>query len=165
MSFTYETESDNKLPFLDILVTRGNTFTTNIYRKPTFSGLYTNFHSFLPENYKTGLVLTLLFRIYTACSDWSKIHAEIIKLRNIMLRNNYPSSFKLFVNRLFLAKRIAVPTVPGKVISFTIPFMGIDSLKIRGKLIRHVKTYFPFCKIQVMFNSGNRLGSFFPLQR
>ena len=39
--------------------------------------------------------------------------------------------------------------------------MGIDSLKIRGKLIRLVKTYFPFCKIQVMFNSGNRLDSFF----
>ena len=86
-------ESDNKLPFLDILVTRGNTITTNIYRKPTFSGLYTNFHSFFPENYKTGLVLTLLFRIYTVYSDWSKIHAEIIKLRTIMLKNNYPSSF------------------------------------------------------------------------
>ena len=91
--------------------------------KPIFSGLYTNFHSFLPENYKTGLVLTLLFIIYTVCSDWSKIHAEIIKLMTIMLKNNYPSSFtnypssftnypssftdrciKLFVNRLILAK-------------------------------------------------------------
>ena len=114
MSFTNETEIDNKLPFLDILVTRGNTFTTNIYRKPTFGGLYTNFHRSLPENYKTGLVLTLLFSIYTVCSDWSKIHAEIIKLRSIMLKNNYPSSFtdhciKLFVNRLFLAKKLQFP--------------------------------------------------------
>ena len=82
------------------------------------------------------------------------------------LLRHYPSSFtdrciKLFVNRLFLAKIIAVPTVPRKVISFSIPFMGIDSLKIRDKLIRLVKIYFPFCKIQVMFNSGNRLGRFF----
>ena len=60
-----------------------------------------------------------------------------------------------------MAKNIAVPTVPRKVIIFSIPFMGIDSPKIRGKLIRLVKTYFPFCKIQVMFNSGNRLGSVF----
>ena len=71
ISFTYETESDNKLPFLDILVTRENTFTTNIYRKHTFRGLYTNFHSLLPENYKTGLVLTLLFRIYTVCQKFT----------------------------------------------------------------------------------------------
>ena len=41
--------------------------------------------------------------------------------------------------------------------------MGIDSLKIM--LIRLVKTYFPFCKIQVMFNSGNRLGSFFQFKK
>ena len=126
ISFTYETESDNKLPFLDILVTRGNTFSTNVYRKHTFSGLYTNFHSFLPENFKTGLVLTLLFRIYTVCSDWSKIHAEIIKLRTILLKNNYSTIF----NRIFLAQKIAVPSVPRKVISFSIPFMGIDSLKL-----------------------------------
>ena len=45
--FTYEVENNDKLPFLDILVIReDNEFTTNIYSKPTFSGLYTNFHRF-----------------------------------------------------------------------------------------------------------------------
>ena len=71
MSFTYASESDNKLPFLDIVITRENTFTTNIYRKP-FSGLYTNFHSFLPENYKTGLVHTIVFRIDLFSHFWSE---------------------------------------------------------------------------------------------
>ena len=85
ISFNCETESNKKLTFLDILVTRKNKFTTNICRKPTFRSLYTN--------YKTGHVLTLLFRIYVVCSDWSKIQAEIIKLKTIMLKNNYPSSF------------------------------------------------------------------------
>ena len=43
MSFTYEVEYDEKLPFLDILMTREDKeFTNNVYRKPTFSGLYTN---------------------------------------------------------------------------------------------------------------------------
>ena len=82
------------LPFLDILVTREDKgFMTNIYRKPTFSGLYTNFPSFLPESNKTGICLTLLFRTCTVCSDWSKIHIEIIKLRNILITNNFPSKF------------------------------------------------------------------------
>ena len=91
MSFTDNYEKDNKLEFLDVEVFREEIgFTTNIYRKPTFSGLFTNFHSFLPEKYKTGLCLTLLFRIYTICSDWSKIHLEIIKLREIMKKKRLP---------------------------------------------------------------------------
>ena len=47
MSFTYEVENNDKLPFLDILVIREDKeFTTNIYRKPTFSGLLLLYISF-----------------------------------------------------------------------------------------------------------------------
>ena len=172
MSFTYEVENDNKLPFLDVLVSRDScspqlkSFTTNIYRKPTFSGLYTNYHSFIPDNYKKGLFLTLLFRIYTLCSDWSTIHNEVINLRNIMLKNNFPAKFidrciKLFFDKLFLKKKEKNPTVPRKVITISLPFMGKDSLKIRSKLIKIAQSYFFACKLQVIFNSSKRLGSFF----
>ena len=34
-------------------------FTTTIYRKPSFNGMYSNFESFLPSIYKLGLVFTL----------------------------------------------------------------------------------------------------------
>ena len=59
MTFTYETEKENKLAFLDVLVTRkgGRSFTTSLYRKPTFSGLYSNFESFMADSYKRGLIL------------------------------------------------------------------------------------------------------------
>ena len=60
MRFTYEIEKNNSLTFLDVLVTRENTFCTSLYRKPTFSGLYTNFNSFMPDTYKKGLIYTLL---------------------------------------------------------------------------------------------------------
>ena len=165
MHFTFEEEKDDTLPFLDVLVTRQDTFVTSIYRKPTFSGLYTNFHSFLPEKYKTGLFLTLLFRIYTLCSDWSKIHKEIINLKNIMFKNDFPTEFsdrciKVFFDKFFVKKRV-VFTVPKKVINITLPFMGTDSLKIRSSLSKIAKSYFNCCKIQVMFKSSNRLGSYF----
>ena len=165
MSFTFETEIDNNLPFLDILVNREQKFTTNIYRKPTFSGLYTHFHSFIPEQYKTGLFLTLLFRIYTICSDWETIHLEIIKLRNIMHKNNFSSRFmdncvKLFFDNLF-SKRESVHTVPKKTVTISLPFLGKESLKIRGNLVKLAKTYFPCCKLQVTFSSVNRIGDFF----
>ena len=48
MSFSMETEKENKLSFLDVKVIREKgKFTTTIYRKLTFSGVYSNFESFL----------------------------------------------------------------------------------------------------------------------
>ena len=43
-----ETEKENKLFFLDVKIIREQgKFSTTIYRKPTFSGVYSNFESFL----------------------------------------------------------------------------------------------------------------------
>ena len=60
MSFTIEREKQNRMSFLDIAIIREDkTFTTSVYRKPTFSGVYTHFDSFLPSTYKFGTVYTL----------------------------------------------------------------------------------------------------------
>ena len=57
MSFSYEVERDGKLSFLDVNVFRDyGQFVTNVYRKTTFSGVYTHFESFLPATYKFGMV-------------------------------------------------------------------------------------------------------------
>ena len=167
MSFTVEEEFEDKLPFLDILVIRGEKFITNIYRKPTFSGLYSNFYSFLPEKYKIGLIHTLLFRIYTICSDRSNIFIEIGKLRKFMRKNEYPSNFldkhvKLFFDKVF-SKKTSMDNydVPRKVVKINLPFMGTDSLRLRTKLTNIVRNYFPMCKVQISLNAGCRLGNFF----
>ena len=56
MSFTIEREKQNRMSFLDIAIIREDkTFTTSVYRKPTFSGVYTHFDSFLPSNYSVVL--------------------------------------------------------------------------------------------------------------
>ena len=49
MSFSMKTEKENKLSFLDIeIIGEKGKFTTKVYQKTTFSGVYSNFHSFLP---------------------------------------------------------------------------------------------------------------------
>ena len=41
IKFTYEKESNNLLPFLNILISRsGNDFKTSFYHKPTFNGIF-----------------------------------------------------------------------------------------------------------------------------
>ena len=46
IQFTMEKEQDNKLPFLDILLTHTEQgFRSSVYRKPTFTWQYLNFNS------------------------------------------------------------------------------------------------------------------------
>ena len=60
IKFTYEKESNDSLPFLDILISRSeNGFKTSVYHKPTFSGVYSNFNSFIYDQYKIGLIFTM----------------------------------------------------------------------------------------------------------
>ena len=80
ISFLLELEENNKLSFLDIEVQRCDTsmsFMTSIYRKPTFSGMYSNFKSFISIKYKYSLISSLLFRVFTICSNYKLITKEI----------------------------------------------------------------------------------------
>ena len=71
INFSLEKESDGRLSFLGINILREKeNFATNVYRKKTFSCVYTNFNSFIPETYKTSLVKSLLFRCFNLCSDF-----------------------------------------------------------------------------------------------
>ena len=55
IKFTSEIEDNVSLSFLDIKISReNNKFVTSVYHKPTFSGVLTNFESFIPDIYKRG---------------------------------------------------------------------------------------------------------------
>ena len=84
IKFTSEIEENNSISFLDIKVSRvNNSFSTNIYRKVLFSGVFTNFESFIPISYKSNLIFTLLFRAFKLCSNFELFHQEILNLKDI----------------------------------------------------------------------------------
>ena len=88
ISFSYETEKDGAMPFLVVNIFRKKgSFATNVYRKETFTGVYTNFSSFIPLEYKFGLAYTLLHRCFNLESDMPKFHLEIANLKEILLKN------------------------------------------------------------------------------
>ena len=87
-------EEDGCLPFLDVNIFHENDkFATSVCRKKTFSGVYTNFKSFIPETYKIGLIKSLLFQCFILCSDFIKFHHEIEKLKSILYKNSYLCDF------------------------------------------------------------------------
>ena len=82
----------SKLPFLDVEITRSNgRFSTSVYRKPTFSGLFTKFHSFVPSVYKRSLVCCLLHRIFHLCSSYENFHAQLEVVRTLFNLNGFPT--------------------------------------------------------------------------
>ncbi|XP_069164681.1 uncharacterized protein [Procambarus clarkii] len=57
LSFTYEMESDGKLPFLEVTVMeRNGGFHTTVYTKETNIGMYLNANSDYPVRYKRSVV-------------------------------------------------------------------------------------------------------------
>ena len=54
--FTFETERDNKISFLDILINKtSTTFSTLVYHKKTYTGLLANFFSFSRNTFRPHL--------------------------------------------------------------------------------------------------------------
>ena len=67
-------------------------FSATIYRKPTFSGVYSNFDRFLHSVYKFGIVYTLVCRCFCICSDWTKFHVELTFFKKIFPKTGYPKN-------------------------------------------------------------------------
>ena len=89
IKFTSEVEENGSLSFLDIKISReNNKCVTSVYRKPTFTGVFTNFESFILDIYKRGLIETLLYRSFRLCSNNENFHREIETLRSILKHNN-----------------------------------------------------------------------------
>ena len=101
INFSLEKENDGRLSFLDInIFHEKGKFVTNV--KKTFSGVYTNFNSFIPEIYKTDLIKSLLFRCFNLCSDFVKFHHEINILKSILYKNSYPRDFvDKYIKKIF----------------------------------------------------------------
>ena len=94
VKFTLEFEENDSFSFLDVKTTRrNNQLVTSVFRKATFSDVFTNFKSFLPVGYKCGLVYTLLHRSFSICSSYEKFHEEIVLLRDIFKKNEHPQFF------------------------------------------------------------------------
>ena len=93
------------------------------------------------------------------------VHAEVELLRGIFKRNNYPVNIiyqytKKFLDKLYVPKQI-VPTVPKRELLVVLPFLGLFSLNLRKRLYKSVSKSLPQINIKVIFQSKNRLSSFF----
>ena len=167
MNFTSELEVDGSLAFLDVFVSRmRGQFVTSVYRKPTFSGVYTHYDSYIPQQYKSGLVYTLLHRSFNICTNWEQIHREIGTIKSVMLKNGYPAiliekTVNYFLNKLFVKREVQSTTQSSKTYQIILPYLGIFTSRAEKKIKRALTEHLPGVKINFVYRASTRLRSLF----
>ena len=165
IKLTYEKENNNSLPYLHILISRSeNSFKTSVYHKPTCGGVYSNFNSFIYDQYKIGLIFTLLFRTFLLSRTFLGFTRKTV-LKEILRKNAFRiklgikhSCIKTFLTKKFLYTLVAFAVK--KKLFIALPYLGNLSLAIRTGLQDSIKNL-PFCKIKVIFKSTTCLSKFF----
>ena len=166
MKFTFEKEQNNFFYFLDVKVIReNNVFTYSVYRKPSFSGVYRHFDSYMPLNYRFSLVSAIILHSFTICSDMSNFHQEICKIKGIFIKNGYSARFldkcvKTFLNKVFIAKQI-IQTAEKKQVIILLSHIGMVSTEIKVKLHKTFKELLPACDLRVIFKVSLRMKNCF----
>ena len=91
IKFTIEKEVDGCIAFLDILIKRNNdgSLSTLVYRKPTHTDQYLNFHSSHQESTKESVVSALLTRAENIVSDKQDLERENDRIMNVLQSNDY----------------------------------------------------------------------------
>lgn len=99
LKFTYELESDNSIPYLDMRIVRNDdgTLSTDFYQKPTSSNRLLNYRSAHPMVQKTSMAYSFISRIMTLSSVEFQ-EKNMRKIYDILGKNGYG---KKLVEKLF----------------------------------------------------------------
>jgi len=166
IKFSAEYESGDCLNFLDVCISRGESgFATSVYRKPTFTGLGTNFYSFMPIQFKLNAVHTMLHRAYAISSSYIAFHYELDFLKKFFGDNNYPGElvyglFKDFVSSKFDPPR-TLYTVEKEIKYVRFPFLGMLHSPFRKALLSILQEFFTATDFKLVFCNSNKIGNFF----
>ena len=158
ISFTCEKEINGTLPFLDVLIKNINTktFETSVYRKKTFTGLLTNYLSFLPFVYKLALMKTLINRIFHICSSEKMFNENIKELKTILSKNMFPpklidQTIKRYLNDK-TNKDVENNDKTDNETFFKLPYVGEYSTYVCRKIKGLCKKYCKTTEIKISFS-------------
>ena len=145
IKFTCDKEAFDKLPLLDLLLMKNDdnaddNISITVYRKPTHSGVFTHFLSFIPFKYKIGLIRTLVDRAFKICSSWELFHVEIEKIVSMLSLNGYRKNFTYSIINKEVTNRVnpkEKPVYEGPErlkVYLRLPYIGDMSLKVKESI-------------------------------
>ena len=180
ISFTIESETNERLPFLDVLVIRDNTidkYVTTLYKKRRNTNLYLLYESNQCRKYKIGLIRSLVIRILLICSTDTHKDKEVTLLKQTLKMNGYPQHLirrGIRVGQVIVKKMLnknenlnnqgSSPTK--KNIFFILTYYEIESAILAQRIRRICHKYIPLVKVNIAFKKAFTLKSIFlPIQK
>ena len=139
-----------------MLVERGDfSFLTFVYRKPTFNGLYLDWHSFAPKSKKVNLIRCLSYRALNICSD-CKIENELKAIKDIFIDNEYPedvidNNIKHTVTKFKNMNKVFGP--PKCPVYFRLPWVGSAAESFANKIASSVYSCYHAVNLRPIFTS------------
>ena len=159
IKFTIEHENSGKLAFLDVLVHKENSnFTTDLYRKPTHTGLGMKYDSAVSYNYKVNLIGCLFDRAFKICSSYHSLHIEMEKLKKYFTQNGFPiklveNQIRLKLNNVHTPKP-KVHLANKKTIYASIPYISdFNNKQISAEVRKLVSRFYPQLDVKLIFNN------------
>ena len=153
LRFTMEEEVENRLPFMDVLVLKEKSgFSTDIYRKPTFTGTYTRWDSYCPTGQKISLIHSLTQRAKKICSS-KHLANEVDRLKAIFEKNGYPAPIVERVVKRALDQESSIEKEKQVRVYIRLPWLGGASLALKKRICRTTTNAIPLCLPTCVFTS------------
>jgi hypothetical protein len=167
--FTVEHESGGKLPFLDTVVIRSiGKYSTSVYHKPTFTGVYLNWTSLTATRYKLALIRCHAERTWRICSEAEDRLKEIEKLKLILYKNNYPVDVVERAIGEFLESKASPPQQKEPETRrkryLKLPYVGNKCDSFAHDIKKHVEHFFPTVEFNIAWEAPMKLENFFPFK-
>ena len=94
LNFTHEIMEGTTFHFLDVFLSLqpDGHFDTSVYVKPTDKGLYMQYNSHTPEQYKKSVVNSLINRAFKLSSTEEARRNELSRVTQVLVNNGYPQT-------------------------------------------------------------------------
>ena len=165
ISFTMEVEQNNKIPFLDVLISRDNNkFNSTVYRKPTFSGMGLSYFSHCVRKFKLNSIKSLISRAYGICSSYYLLDLEFQFIRKHLKNNGFPTTLVNDIIGSFLNNRYDRQNYidsSAQCFYVTLPYFGKHSEKLKSDLSVLFCKYFKDISFNFILVNSFKIDSFF----
>ena len=152
--FTMELSNNDSIPFIGTLITKnGNKLETQVYRKPTNTGLLLHFQSHTDLRYKKCLIETMVHRAKELSSTHQALVDECRHLTSMFHHLGYPSSLvNCFIDKCDYSSTKDAETKPDETLRASIPFKDQVSVNMVKRQMRDLSSKIGI-DVQSIYNS------------
>ena len=140
-----------------------NVFHASVYHKPTDHGTCLNANSECVEKYKNSVIINYLNRAYKVTDDWQEFHREVVRIKQILVNNNYSNTIIDSLTNKFLQQKQSPSNISNEIKHKLNVYYNSQmhrNYKVEERVIKNIvysntKTINPNDKLNVIFYYKN----------